>query len=78
MSAWQLPWQFSIVWRFDWKERALVVTWSCCLIGRGSGIARFWLVAFGGQVGSSLVVCFRKPDRNSSSFSSKSCICGKT
>ncbi len=78
ISACQLPRQFSIVLRFDWKERALVVTWSGCLIGQGSGIARFWLVAFGGQVGSSLVVYFRKLVRNSSSFSIKSCVCGTT
>ncbi|EGQ8146465.1 hypothetical protein GKA54_24590 [Vibrio parahaemolyticus] len=78
MSAWQLPRQFSIVLRFGWKERALVGALSGCLIGQGNGIARFWLVAFGGQVGSSLVVCFRKLVGNSSSFSSKSCICGKT
>lgn len=76
--AWQLPRQFNIVLRFGWKDRALVVYWTGCLIGQGSGIARFWLVAFGGQVGSSLVVCFRKLVRNSSSFSSKSCVCGKT
>ncbi|TFH88938.1 hypothetical protein ELS82_25115 [Vibrio ouci] len=60
MSAWQLPRQFSIVLRFGWKERVLVVSWSACLIGRGSGITRFKLVAFGGQVGSDLVVGFRK------------------
>ncbi|TOF04285.1 hypothetical protein CGI23_25285 [Vibrio parahaemolyticus] len=78
MSAWQLPRQFSIVLRFGWKERVLVVTWAACLIGQGSGITRFWLVAFGSQVGSGLVVCFRKLVRNRSSFSSKSCVCGKT
>ncbi|TOH42446.1 hypothetical protein CGI81_23915 [Vibrio parahaemolyticus] len=78
MSAWQLPRQFSIVLRFGWKERAFVVARSCCLIGEGSGITRFWLVAFGGQAGSDLVVYFRKLVRNSSSFSSKSCVCGKT
>ncbi|EGQ9055282.1 hypothetical protein FWP29_24695 [Vibrio parahaemolyticus] len=78
MLAWQLPRQFAIVLRCGWKERALVVARSYCLIGRGSGITRFWLVAFGGQVGSDLVVYFRKLVRNSSSFSSKSCVCGKT
>ncbi|TFH88965.1 hypothetical protein ELS82_24935 [Vibrio ouci] len=78
MSVWQLPRQFSIVLRFGRKERALVVTRAGCLIGQGSGITRFWLVAFGRQVDSYLVVCFRKLVRNSSSFSSKSCICGKT
>ncbi|HAU8253976.1 TPA: hypothetical protein I7148_22270 [Vibrio vulnificus] len=78
MSAWQLPRQFSIVLRFGWKERVLVGACSGCLIGQGSGLAYFRLVAFGGQVGSSLVVCFRKLVRNSSSFSSKSCVCGKT
>ncbi|HDY8178503.1 TPA: hypothetical protein ACGUZP_004248 [Vibrio vulnificus] len=56
ISVWQLPRQFSIVLRFGWKDRAFVVTRSGCLIGQGSGIARFWLVAFGGQVGSYLVV----------------------
>ncbi|AUJ36386.1 TPA: hypothetical protein I7743_22830 [Vibrio vulnificus] len=78
MSAWQLPRQLAIVFRFGWKERALVGAWSGCLIGQGSGITRFRLVAFVGQVGCSLVVRFRKPVRNSSSFSSKSCVCGKT
>ncbi len=78
ISAWQLPRQFNTVLRFGWKDRALVVPWSGYLIGQGSGITCFWLVAFGGQVGFSLVVCFRKPVRNSSSFSSKSCVCGKT
>ncbi|TOM54953.1 hypothetical protein CGH72_23190 [Vibrio parahaemolyticus] len=76
--AWQLPRQFNIVLRFGWKERALVVSWSCCLIGQGSGLTCFRSVAFGGQVSSYLVVCFRKLVRNSSSFSSKSCVCGKT
>ncbi|EGR2205862.1 hypothetical protein DZF83_25255 [Vibrio parahaemolyticus] len=75
---WQLPRQFSIVLRFGWKDRALVSDWSGCLIGQGSGITHFWLVAFGGQVGSSLVVQLRKLVRNSSSFSIKSCVCGKT
>ncbi|TFH89164.1 hypothetical protein ELS82_23755 [Vibrio ouci] len=78
MSAWQLPRQFNIVLRFGWKDRALVASWSGCLIGKGSRITGFRLIAFGGQVGSSLVVYFRKLVRNSSSFSSKSCICGKT
>ncbi|HAS8547601.1 TPA: hypothetical protein I7775_21680 [Vibrio vulnificus] len=78
MLAWQLPRQLSIVLRFGWKERALVVILSGCLIGQGSGIIRFRLVAFGSQVGFSLVACFRKLIRNSSSFSSKSCIYGKT
>ncbi|TNZ67885.1 hypothetical protein CGK41_24630 [Vibrio parahaemolyticus] len=78
MSAWQLPRQFSIVLRFGWKESALVVIWSGCLIGQGSGITRFRLVTFGGQVGFSLVACFRKLVRNSSSFSIKSVACGKT
>ena len=64
--------------RFGWKERVLVEAQSSCLIGKGSGITRFRLVALGGQVGFSLVVCFRKLVRNSSSFSSKSCVCGKT
>jgi hypothetical protein len=73
-----LPRQFAIVLRFDWKYRALVVARSGCLIGQGSGIIRFWLVAFGGQVGSYLVAEFRKLVRNSSSFSIKSCVCGKT
>ncbi|EGQ8523043.1 hypothetical protein GQ853_23665 [Vibrio parahaemolyticus] len=78
MSAWQLPRQFSIVLRFGWKERALVVAWSGCLIGQGSGITLFRLVAFVGQVCFCLVACFRKLVGNSSSFSSKSCVCGKT
>ncbi|MBE5173872.1 hypothetical protein HJ046_22375 [Vibrio parahaemolyticus] len=78
MSTWQLPRQFNIVLRFGWKERALVGALSGCLIGQGSGITGFGLVAFGGQVGFSLVVCFRKLVRNSSSFSSKSYVCGKT
>ncbi|TFH89103.1 hypothetical protein ELS82_24070 [Vibrio ouci] len=78
MSAWQLPQQFTIVLRFGWKDRALVVALPGCLIGQGSGISGFGLVAFGGQVGSCLVVWFRKPVRNSSSFSIKSCVCGKT
>ncbi|MBE3871733.1 hypothetical protein HJ160_23805 [Vibrio parahaemolyticus] len=54
MSAWQLPRQFNIVLRFGWKDRALVVSWSGCLIGQGSGITCFRLIAFGGQVGSAL------------------------
>ncbi|MDF5377651.1 hypothetical protein P3682_27810, partial [Vibrio parahaemolyticus] len=62
---------------FGWKERAFVGALSGCLIGQGSGITRFRLVAFGGQVGSDLAVYFRKLVRNSSSFSSKSCVCGK-
>jgi len=78
MLAWQLPRQFAIVLRFGWKERALVEAKSGCLIGQGSGITCVRLVAFGGQVGLSLVVCFRKLVENSSSFSSKSCVCGKT
>ncbi len=78
ISAWQLPRQFSIVLRFGWKYRAFVEASSGCLIGQGSGITRFSLVAYGGQVGSDLVVCFRKLVGNSSSFSSKSCVCGKT
>ncbi|RTZ13513.1 hypothetical protein EJ063_19885 [Vibrio aquaticus] len=78
MSAWQLPRQFAIVLRFGWKERVLVVSWAGCLIGQGSGITRLRLIAFGGQVGSGLVVCFRKRVGNISSFSSKSCVCGKT
>ncbi len=78
ISAWQLPRQFSIVLRFGWKDRVLVVARSGCLIGQGNGIARFWLVAFGGQVGSSLVVYFRKLVRSGSSFSIKSVTCGKT
>ncbi|EGR0429299.1 hypothetical protein FG090_23270 [Vibrio parahaemolyticus] len=41
ISAWQLPRQFAIVLRFGWKDRALVVTWSGCLIGQGSGMTRF-------------------------------------
>jgi len=53
--AWQLPRQFKIVLRFGWKERALVGAWSGCLIGQGSGITGFGLIAFGGQVGSCLV-----------------------
>ncbi|HAS8362551.1 TPA: hypothetical protein I7715_21475 [Vibrio vulnificus] len=73
-----MPRQFAIVLRFGWKDRALVVIRSGCLIGQGSGITCFRLVALGGQVGSSLVVYFRKPVRNCSSFSSKSCVCGKT
>ncbi|EGQ9809064.1 hypothetical protein FWP27_23465 [Vibrio parahaemolyticus] len=56
IAAWQLPRQFGIVLRFGWKKRALVEAKSGCLIGQGSGITRFWLVAFGGQVGSYLVV----------------------
>ncbi|EGQ9050427.1 hypothetical protein F9228_25590 [Vibrio parahaemolyticus] len=78
MSAWQLSRQFNTVLRFGWKDRAFAVVWSGCLIGKGSGLTGFGLVAFGGQVGSYLVVCFRKLVRNSSSFSSKSCVCGKT
>ncbi len=78
ISAWQLPRQFGIVFRVGWKERALVGALSGCLIGQGSGITRFRLVAFVGQIGFSLVVCFRKLVRNSSSFSSKSYVCGKT
>ncbi|EGR0111425.1 hypothetical protein FRN28_21720 [Vibrio vulnificus] len=78
MSAWQLPRQLAIVLRFGWKDRALVVSWSGCLIGQGSGTTRLRLVAFGGQVGFSLVVWLRKPVRNSSSFSIKSVTCGKT
>ncbi|HAS6966821.1 TPA: hypothetical protein I7303_22685 [Vibrio parahaemolyticus] len=54
MLAWQLPRQFTIVLRFSWKERALVEAKSGCLIGQGSGITCFRLVAFGGQVGSCL------------------------
>ncbi|HAS8403104.1 TPA: hypothetical protein I7743_23055 [Vibrio vulnificus] len=50
MSAWQLPRQLAIVLRFGWKDRALVAARSGCLIGQGSGITRFRLVAFGGQV----------------------------
>ncbi len=60
ISVWQLPRQFGIVLRFGWKERALVGYLSSCLIGQGSGITGFGLVAFGGQVGSCLVVWFRK------------------
>ncbi|TOQ18016.1 hypothetical protein CGH00_23605 [Vibrio parahaemolyticus] len=60
MSAWQLPRQFAIVLRFGWKDRAFAVVWSGCLIGQGSGITGFGLVAFGGQVGSCPVVWFRK------------------
>ncbi|HAS8492964.1 TPA: hypothetical protein I7732_21230 [Vibrio vulnificus] len=78
VSAWQLPRQFSIVLRFGWKDRVLAVSWAGCLIGQGSGITGFGLIAFGGQVGSCLVVWLRKLIRNSSSFSSKSCVCGKT
>ncbi len=78
ISVWQLPRQFSIVLRFGWKERALVVSCSGYLIGQGSGTTRFRLVAFGGQVNSYLVAWFRKLVRNSSSFSSKSVVCGKT
>ena len=52
--TWQLPRQFAIVLRFGWKERALVVSWSSCLIGQGSGISRFVSRASGCQV--SLVV----------------------
>ncbi|WP_322804198.1 hypothetical protein SO574_05735 [Vibrio alfacsensis] len=48
------------VLRFGWKERALVSALSGCLIGQGSGITGFVLVAFGGQVDSCLVVWFRK------------------
>ncbi len=54
--AWQLPRQLAIVLRFGWKDRALVVSWSGCLIGQGIGLICFGLVAFGGQVGSCLVV----------------------
>ncbi|MBF4258788.1 hypothetical protein EAY27_19865 [Vibrio anguillarum] len=78
MSAWQLPRQFSIVLRFGWKDRVHVVTCSGCLIGQGSGITSFRLVAFDGQVSSYLVVWFRKLVRNISSFSIKSVTCGKT
>ncbi|MBE3910774.1 hypothetical protein HJ153_22715 [Vibrio parahaemolyticus] len=62
MSAWQLSRQFNIVLRFGWKERVLVETKSGCLIGQGSGITGFGLIAFGGQVDLSLVVWFRKLD----------------
>ncbi|EGR0064712.1 hypothetical protein DMJ26_24055 [Vibrio parahaemolyticus] len=78
MLAWQLPRQLAIVLRFGRKERAFVACYSGCLIGQGIGLICFRLVAFVGQVGFSLVVWFRKLVRNSSSFSSKSCICGKT
>ncbi|EGU46180.1 hypothetical protein VIOR3934_16481 [Vibrio orientalis CIP 102891 = ATCC 33934] len=78
MSTWQLPRQFSIVLRFGWKERALVERDQGCLIGQGSGLTCIRLVAFVGQVGFILVVCFRKLVKNSSSFSIKSYICGKT
>jgi len=78
ISAWQLPRQLAIVFRFGWKDRALVFILSGCLIGEGSGFTCFGLVAFGGQVGSSLVVQLRKLVRNSSSFSIKSVACGKT
>ncbi|HAS8196578.1 TPA: hypothetical protein I7682_22305 [Vibrio vulnificus] len=78
MLPWQLPRQFNIVLRFGWKERVFVVARSCCLIGQGSGITRFRLVAFGGQVSFSLLVYFRKLVGSSSSFSRKSCSCGKT
>ncbi|TMX33867.1 hypothetical protein DA096_08740 [Vibrio rotiferianus] len=78
MSAWQLPRQFVIVLRFGWKERAFVESRLGCLIGQGSGITGFGLIAFGGQVGSCLVVWLRELVRNSSSFSSKSVTCGKT
>ncbi|EGQ9971498.1 hypothetical protein FWP54_20890 [Vibrio vulnificus] len=60
MLVWQLPRQFAIVFRFGWKERALVESSLGCLIGQGSGITRLELVAFGAQVGSCLVVWFRK------------------
>ncbi len=56
ISAWQLPRQFAIVLRLGWKDRVLVVCWSGCLIGQGSGITRLRLIAFGSQAGSSLVV----------------------
>ncbi|EGQ9240442.1 hypothetical protein F6E22_23235 [Vibrio vulnificus] len=59
-QAWQLPRQFSLVLRFGWNDRAFVEAKSGCLIGQGSGITGFGLVAFGGQVGSCLVVLFRK------------------
>ncbi len=78
IPAWQLPRQFNIVFRFGWKERALVGSGSDCLIGQGSGITGFGLVASGGQVGSVLVVLLREFVRNRSSFSNKSCVCGKT
>ncbi len=78
ISAWQLPRQLAIVLLFGWKDRAFAVVWSGCLIGQGSGLTGFGLVAFGGQVGLNLVVWFRKLVRNSSSFSSKSVVCGKT
>ncbi|WGK83124.1 hypothetical protein PYE51_17305 [Vibrio aestuarianus] len=55
MLAWQLPRQFAIVLRFGWKGCVVVERLSGCLIGQGSGITRFWLVAFVGQVGSCLV-----------------------
>ncbi len=60
MLAWQLPRQFNIVLHFGCKDRALVGALSGCLIGQGSGITGFGLVAFGGQIGSCLVVWFRK------------------
>ena len=60
ISAWQLPRQFNVVLRFGWKDRALAVSWSGCLIEQGSGITGLELVAFGDQVGSCLVVWFRK------------------
>ncbi|WP_180920242.1 hypothetical protein [Vibrio parahaemolyticus] len=40
--------------RFGWKERALVGALSGCLIGQGSGITCFGLIAFGGQLALAL------------------------
>ena len=54
ISIWQLPRQFAIVLRFVWKERALVEVKPGCLIGQGSGSARFMFRAFGGQARTSL------------------------
>ncbi len=78
ISVWHLPRQFNIILRFGWKERAFVGASSGCLIGQGSGITRLRLIAFGSQIGSCLVVWFRKVVRNGSSFSIKSVTCGKT
>ncbi|TOM81498.1 hypothetical protein CGH69_22175 [Vibrio parahaemolyticus] len=78
MLPWQLPRQSTIVLRFVWKERVLVGAKLGCLIGQGSVHTCFRLGAFGGQVSPYRVGCFRKLVRNSSSFSIKSCVCGKT
>ncbi|MCV5263030.1 hypothetical protein OFC55_35765, partial [Escherichia coli] len=54
LLAWQFSRQFAIVLRCGLKERALVKSWSGCLIGKGSAITRFVFGAFGGQASLSV------------------------